>query len=192
MEVWDADMPGYSRIPSYIIYDEAGRKHGPIGQPLAIGGYRYDWSRDNLQEVAKGWILKEDSLEKLALKIRATRDNEGVMESATLQATVAEWNGIVKKGKDPFRRPAGTMMPIEVPPFYAAEVWPIISNTQGGPQHDVRQQIIDPYGSPIPRLYAAGELGSFWAHVYLLAGNLGECLSSGRIAGTNAAAEPPW
>ena len=27
MEVFDPDMPGYSRIPSYIIFDEVGRKH---------------------------------------------------------------------------------------------------------------------------------------------------------------------
>ncbi len=191
MELWDADMNGYSRIPSYLIYDEAGRKHGPIGQPLAIGDYRYDWSRDNLQEVARGWILKEDNLEKLALKIGETGDNEGTMESETLKATVSGWNNSVSEGKDPFRRPPGTMIPIGTPPFYAVPVWPLISNTQGGPQHNVKQQIVDPYGSPIPRLYAAGELGSFWAHVYLLAGNLGECLSSGRVAGTNAATESP-
>lgn len=191
MELWDADMNGYSRIPSYLIYDEAGRKHGPIGQPLAIGDYRYDWSRDNLEEVSRGWILKEDSLEKLALKMSESEDNKGALKPETLKATVSEWNNIVSEGKDPFRRPPGTMIPIGTPPFYAVPVWPLISNTQGGPQHNVKQQIVDPYGSPIPRLYAAGELGSFWAHVYLLAGNLGECLSSGRVAGTNAAAEPP-
>jgi len=192
MEVFDPDMPGYSRIPSYIIFDEVGRKHGPIAQPLAIGGYIYNWSRDNIQEVAKGWILKEDSIPKLALRLRETKDNEGKMDPETLEATVCQWNNIVEKGKDPLRRPPATMIPIEVPPFYAAPVWPIISNTQGGPQHNVKQQIIDPFGKPIPRLYAAGELGSFWSHVYLLAGNLGECLSSGRIAGRNAAAETTW
>ena len=83
------------------------------------------------------------------------------------------------------------MMPIEVPPFYAVPVWPIITNTQGGPQHNARQQIIDAFGEPIPHLYSAGELGSFWSHIYLLSGNLSECLSSGRVAGRNAAAESP-
>ena len=191
MELWDADMPGYSRIPSYLIYDEAGRKHGPIGQPLAIGGYRYDWSRDNLQEVEKGWIMKADSLKELASRIQKTRDNESRMDADILADSVAAWNEVVEKGRDPFGRPAGTMIPIGTPPFYAAEVWPIISNTQGGAQHNVKQQIVDPFGEPIPRLYGAGEVTSFWAHVYLLAGNLGECLISGRVAGTSAAAEPP-
>lgn len=191
MEVFDPDMPGYSRIPSYIIFDEAGRKQGPIAQPLAIGGHGYEWSRDNLPELARGWILKEASISRLAARLKETRDNEGRMEPETLEATVSQWNDIVKEGKDPLRRPPGTMMPIAVPPFYAAPVWPIISNTQGGPQHDERQQTIDAFGQPIPGLYTAGELGSFWSHVYLLAGNLGECLSSGLTAGVNAAGEPP-
>lgn len=192
MEVFDPDMPGYSRIPSYIIFDEVGRKHGPIAQPIAIGSYVYDWSRDNRQEVAKGWVLTEDSIAKLTLKIRETKDNEGKMDPEILEATISQWNEIVRRGKDPLRRPPGTMIPIKVPPFYAAPVWPIISNTQGGPQHNTKQQVIDAFGEPISRLYATGELGSFWSNIYLLAGNLGECLSSGRIAGRNAAAETSW
>lgn len=192
MEVYDPDMPGYSRIPSYIIFDEAGRKRGPVAQPLAIGGYFYDWSRDNMQEVAKGWVLKEASIPELALRIRESKDNETRMEPETLEATISQWNNIAKTGKDPFQRPPRTIMPIEVPPFYAATVWPIISNTQGGPQHNAKQQIIDAFGKPIPHLYATGELGSFWSHLYLIAGNLGECLSSGRVAGRKAAAETNW
>ena len=82
-------------------------------------------------------------------------------------------------------------MPIEIPPFYASEVWPVISNTQGGPEHNVRQQIIDAMGNTISHLYAVGELGSFFSHIYELGCNLGECLSSGRVAGRPAAAEEP-
>jgi len=81
------------------------------------------------------------------------------------------------------------MMPIDVPPFYAIPVWPMITTTQGGPQRNARQQVIDAFGEPIPHLYSAGELGSFWGHLYRLGGNLGDCLSSGRVAGRNAAEE---
>ncbi len=190
MELFDSDMPGYSRIPSYIIFDEAGRKRGPIAQPLAIGGYKHEWSKDNMQEVAKGWVLRGGNIRELALRIREMTDNEAKMEPDILEATVSEWNNVVKAGKDPFHRLTGTMMPIRVPPFYAAPVWPIITNTQGGPQHNEKQQVIDAFGEPIPHLYSAGELGSFWSHLYLLSGNLGECLSSGRVAGRKAAEEP--
>ena len=55
--------------------------------------------------------------------------------------------------------------------------------------HLVVLTVIDAFGEPIPRLYAVGELGSFWSNLYLLDGNLGECFFSGRIAGRNAALE---
>ena len=48
------------------------------------------------------------------------------------------------------------------------------------------------YGSSIPRLYSAGELGSIYSYLYQGTGNIGECLAFGRIAGRNAAAEQPW
>lgn len=100
-----------------------------------------------------------------------------------LKGTVSNWNESVKTGIDPdFGRPEGTMFaPIESPPFYAMEAWPVIVNTQGGPAYNARQQIVDVSGESIPRLYAAGELGAMWGHSYELGGNLGECISSGRI-----------
>jgi predicted oxidoreductase len=83
------------------------------------------------------------------------------------------------------------MMAIAEPPFYAAQLWPVVSNTQGGPRHDERQRIVDAFGAPIPRLYAAGELGSVFGHLYMSGGNLAECFIGGRIAGREAAAETP-
>jgi succinate dehydrogenase/fumarate reductase flavoprotein subunit len=47
------------------------------------------------------------------------------------------------------------------------------------------------FGEPIPRLYAAGELGSPFGHLYLSGGNLSECVVTGRVAGTSVAAEAP-
>jgi len=49
-----------------------------------------------------------------------------------------------------------------------------------------------PDGSPIARLYSAGELGSIYSYLYQGTGNIGECLAFGRISGRNAAAEAPW
>jgi predicted oxidoreductase len=79
------------------------------------------------------------------------------------------------------------MMKIQRPPFYAGEVWPVVSNTQGGPVHDRHQRILDVDGNPIPRLYAAGEPGSAWGHLYMSGGNLSECVVTGRIAARHAA-----
>jgi len=84
------------------------------------------------------------------------------------------------------------MVAIERPPFYTIPIWPIITNTQAGPVHNALQQVVDPYGKPIPRLYAAGEMGSIFGHLYMLAGNNAECFVGGQIAGRNGAAEKPW
>lgn len=191
MEIFDPDLVDYPRIPSYVIFDEVGRKQGPIAQPMGFQEeYRYDWSRDNLQEVVRGWILKADSLRELGEKIQALPENRGLMSPPVLEQAVLQWNEAVKQKKDPLLRPPETMLAISQPPFYGIPAYPIVTNTQGGPQHNSRQQILDAFKQPIPRLYAAGELGSFFSHLYELGGNLGECLSSGRIAGRNAAAEP--
>ena len=101
---------------------------------------------------------------------------------------MARWNEQCAAGEDnDFGRPAGTMVPVTTPPFYGAQVWPVCSNTQGGPVHDGKQRIIDAYGEPIPRLYSAGEMGSAFGHLYLSGGNIAECFVTGRIAGKHAA-----
>ncbi|MFC1872648.1 FAD-binding protein [Chloroflexota bacterium] len=191
MELYDADMPGYPRIPSYVVFDEVGRMRGPIGKPLSIGKFLYDWSKDNTEELAKGWILSGQTLAELAEKITATADNGDKMTGAELEVSVAAWNKVVEQGVDPLSRPEGTMLKIKVPPYYAAPVWPVITNTQGGPVHNIKQQVLDSYGQPIPRLYAVGELSSMWGHLYLLGGNLSECITSGRAAGRWVATETP-
>ena len=84
----------------------------------------------------------------------------------------------------------GWEMALATPPFYAARLWPVVINTQGGPVHDARQRVLDPFGRPVPRLYAAGELGSVFGHVYLAGGNLAECFVGGRNAARSALREP--
>lgn len=79
------------------------------------------------------------------------------------------------------------MVPISTPPFYSAEIHPIVYNTQGGPIHDPKQRVLDAFGRLIGGLYAAGELGSLFGHLYLSGGNISECLIGGRIAGTEGA-----
>ena len=92
----------------------------------------------------------------------------------------------------PGRGKTTSMVKIATPPFYYAEVWPICSNTHGGPVHDAEQRVIDAFGQPIPRLYAAGELGGVFGHLYMSGGNLAECFVGGWTAGRNAARLPDW
>jgi predicted oxidoreductase len=54
--------------------------------------------------------------------------------------------------------------------------------------------VLDTTGKPIPRLYAAGEIGDrVWSNLYECMKNVGAgCFACGRAAGKNAAAELPW
>lgn len=186
MEYYDPDIQDYPRIPSHLIFDENSRKLGPIGEPkINDDRFTFQWSQDNLREVASGIIRRFESVDSLASGLGIERE--------ILRETVDRWNTQCRAGRDrDFRRPPATMLPIERPPFYTIPAWPIITNTQGGPVHNARQQIVDPFDKPIPRLYAAGELGSIFGHLYLLSGNNAECFIGGKIAGGNAASENPW
>lgn len=180
LHYFDPAIQDYPRIPSFLICDENGRKLYPLGRPTSNDkDLRYEWSADNLMEVENGILTRANSLAELAAQF-------GV-DPASVEASVTRWNeSCAKCEDDDFGRPPGTMVAIDTPPFYGAPVWPVVSNTQGGPVHNGKQQIIDVFGSPIPRLYAAGELGSAFGHLYMSGGNISECFVTGRIAGREA------
>jgi succinate dehydrogenase/fumarate reductase flavoprotein subunit len=183
LEYYDADLQDYPRIPCYLIFDEEGRKLGPLAMVIVNDErYHYKWSADNRVEIQKGWIKKASSINELSTQIN--------VDPQALAATAWRWNSQCSAGiDDDFHRPPGTMMALTQPPFYAMEAWPIVSNTQGGPAHDPQQRVVDPMGKPIARLYAAGDISSVFGHLYLEAGNITECFVGGRIAGKNAATE---
>ncbi|HKD30004.1 MAG TPA: FAD-dependent oxidoreductase [Xanthobacteraceae bacterium] len=186
MEYYDPARQIFPRIPSYLIFDENGRKLYAVGQAIYnAAGLHFEWSEDNLREIELGIIKKADTLEELALLVS--------VDPRVLSTTIGRWNAACQQGRDEeFGRPRGTMMPIEMPPYYVGEIWPMVSNTQGGPVHNARRQIMDVFGAPIPRLYSAGELGSAFGFLYLSGGNLSECVIGGRTAGRGAAALEPW
>jgi succinate dehydrogenase/fumarate reductase flavoprotein subunit len=186
MEMFDPETMRYPRIPSFLIADENGRRLYPLGDPRSNDPeYAYDWSDDNMKEIELGILQRADSIAGLA-KIMD-------VDAATLGATIERWNAFCARARDEdFGRPPGTMMPIEKPPFIVGKVWPTVSNTQGGPVHNARQQVIDVANRPIPRLYTAGELGSAFGHLYLSGGNVAECFVTGRVAGHEASALAAW
>ncbi len=171
----------FARIPAYMIFDETGRKMYPMGY-AAYNDDRaaYDWSPDNMKEIERGIFRRADSLEELAVGIGVPPDR--------ISETLNAWNTAVSDGTDTLLgRRQDTMVRIETPPFYYGEVRPVMINTQGGPRHTRRQEVVTPFGQPIPRLYAAGELGSVFGHLYMSGGNLAECIAGGRKAGREAA-----
>jgi hypothetical protein len=185
MEVTRFDMKAlrYSRIPSYVIFDERTRSSGPITSVGHGANRGYRWSADNRVEIDRGWIANGKSANELARKL-------GIQESL-LGTTLASYEQSCRRGNDnEFGRAQRTLVELQGD-LFGLPVWPCLLNTQGGPKRNSRGQILDVWGTPIKRLYSAGELGSIWGLLYQSGGNLGECLGLGRMAGTNAAAEVP-
>jgi succinate dehydrogenase/fumarate reductase flavoprotein subunit len=181
--------PLFTPCPMFMVFDHVLFSAGPLFDKHPSHGWtqiveRYPWSDDNSAELAKGWIKKAESLPALAALLG--------LDAAALIDTVGRWNRYCDAGHDPEFGRRLMLEPIAKGPFYAVELSPSMLNTQGGPRRNERGQIMRPDGSPIPRLYSAGELGSIYSYLYQGTGNIGECLAFGRISGRNAAAETPW
>lgn len=175
--------------PMFLILDHTLFSAGPLYDKHPSHGWtqiveRYDWSEDNSAELAKGWIKSADSLASLAEIVG--------LDPAMLVDTVSRWNCFCDAEHDPDFGRTLMMQPIVTKPFYAVELAPSMLNTQGGPRRNEKGQIVRPDGTPIARLYSAGELGSIYSYLYQGTGNIGECLAFGRVAARNAVAETPW
>ncbi|MEZ5854241.1 MAG: FAD-binding protein [Hyphomicrobiaceae bacterium] len=184
--VW---LPLSTPCPMYMICDHAHFSSGPLYDKTPSHGWtqiieKYEWSEDNSAELAKGWIKQADTTAELAKIIG--------LDPAALQATVGRWNAAADAGRDDEFGRTLMLTPLARGPFYAIEMSPSMLNTQGGPRRNEKAEIVRPNGTPIPRLYSAGELGSIYSYLYQGTGNIGECLGFGRIAGRNAAGLKPW
>ncbi len=197
----------YPRIPTWIIFDQAGLQIGPLvtsgnGKGQLRNGTAqpwpdWKWSKDNSAEIAKGWILKGDTIDDLALKIKQDSENKsfrvpnGRMTPEILKETLRKYNQYSASGADPeFGRSKATLIPLATPPYYAIKTYPGGPNTWGGPRRNGKCQVLRLNNTVIGRLYSAGELGSINNLQYPV-NNFWECVISGRIAGENAAAEKP-
>ena len=99
--------------------------------------------------------------------------------------------GLPKSGSSPASTKALSLVPvskykIQTPPFYAGWATPVIHDTRAGLRINAGCQVVDFNGNVIPGLYCGGEsAGGFSQH------GLARCITQGRIAGRNAAAEAP-
>ena len=177
-ERYDPVRQKFAALPAWMVLDATGIGLWPLGRPTwHEAGLGYRWSSDNSAEIANGMIQVAEDVSQLA-KLTA-------IPADILKQSLGHWNDACEQGVDlDWDRPAASMVPIARAPFYVTPVWPIVSNTQGGPTHDERQRVLRPDGSPIPRLFAAGEMGSLFGHLYLSGGNIAECFWGGWVAGT--------
>lgn len=198
---FDIERVEYPQVPCYEIFDETTRLKGPFATSIKRGmltdgtiQYFHEWSKDNNAEIAKGWVIKGDTIEELASNIAAQDpENQGRMDPNTLKDTIAKFNKYCKVGEDPeFQRNPSDLKPLKTPPFYALKVYPGGANTQGGLKKNAKGQVVDPYDNVVPRLYAPGENGSYFGFLYPGGGNLSENVVWGRVTGEMVSREKAW
>lgn len=202
VNVYNSAKLCYPRIPAFLIFDKKAFDKGSYGFRVAEGSKKipyfgwigweekFTWSSDGSVELKNKVIRKYPSVE-------AAAKAEG-MNPLLLKETIKRWNQDVKNGYDSLfdrkmKRGENIISePIEGDEIYVMSLYPALLNTQGGPVHNEKSQVISVEGKAIPHLYAAGELGSMWGTIYEGGTNLGECIVFGRIAGRNAAKERDW
>ena len=176
----------HTPCPMYMIFDQAMFEAGPLYDGKPTHGWTqimsgYEWSTDNRTELSKGWIKSASTLQSLAGQLEISAVN--------LAESVQRWNSLCATGMDSDFGRVLMLRSFDQGPFYAVELSPSMLNTQGGPRRNERAQIVRPDGSPIPRLYSAGELGSIYGYLYQGTGNIGECFAFGRVAARHALKE---
>ena len=145
---------------------------------------KMDAEKDLVDGVKKGRFIEGKTIEELASKVGLPKE--------TFVSTIMNYNKNMAEGKDPEfgKKIAKEMMPISEGPFYALPQWPAVHHTMGGLRINNNAQVIDIWGKPIQKLYAAGEVTGGVHGSNRLSGNAyTDCFVFGRVAGMNAAKE---
>ena len=129
------------------------------------------------------------------LKIRALFKVDTLEEAAevigcdpeTFKATVEAYNTAVDDSYDPQTGRTVFGQKFDTAPFYIAPAKPSIHNTMGGLKVNIENAVLNTEGTPIPGLYAAGEVTGGLHGGNRLGGNaVGDAFVTGRNAGMNA------
>ncbi len=175
------------RLPLWQIFDENAFTPSGYGVTITrwyaqVGGFEYSPNME--KEIEAGLVAKCDTVEELA-------ETMGI-EAEVIAKTLEDWNSYVEAGEDlEFGRSVDSMGTINAP-YYAMRVYPSMINTNGGPARNENGNIVHVDGTPVERLYGAGEFGSMWSNYYQGGGNVAECLSFGRIAAESMARQSNW
>jgi len=124
------------------------------------------------------------------------------LDPAALSDTVSRFNAAVGPGEfDPKvrdgKRTIGLDPPksnwayrIERAPYIAFPLTCAVNFTFGGVRTDEHARVVTPRGTPIPGLYAAGEVTGIYYHKYPVGTSVLRASTFGRLAGAHAAAAP--
>lgn len=150
------------------------------GKPIITGDS--DWSKFEDQK-AKGNILFSGST------IAEVAEKAGI-NAENLEKTIKKYNTYAERGYDDDFGRTRLMKAFTGGTYYIFETTPYIMITEGGPLMNVKAQVLNAEGNPIPGLYEAGEIvgtaNAFGRTTIGGTGNTGN-LVWGKLAGENAA-----
>lgn len=126
-------------------------------------------------------IAKGDTIEDLA--------NAMSVDPASLSKEIETFNAGVKSGSDAFEKPESMLVAVENGPYYAFKVYPRTMGTFGGVKTDDKFRVLKEDGTIINNLYAGGESSNkiYYDKVYMTGSSVQIALTSGRVAGEDAA-----
>ena len=192
---------------NHILITEAVRGNGAI--LVNQGGQRFCNEMDT-RDVVSAAILEQEGGEAFLIFDQAVRESLASIETyanqhllsegATIEElancigipadrlveSISRYNAQQKAGLDEdFGRSATEMVrPLETSPYYAVCVTPAIHHTMGGLSVNTETQVLRADGTPIPGLYAAGEVTGGLHGANRLGGNgVADIVVNGRLAG---------
>ncbi len=177
----------YKNIPAFQIFDHKARLSG------TLAGKKFN------QGLPK-WFSKSKTIEGLAIKLGINQKN--------LKSTILNYNKNALLGIDPnFHRgkthydrmglddTSLALQPIDVAPFYGAEIAPAHLGTCGGPRVNRFSEVLDVNETPIKRLCASGNasgVGSPGPSYGGGGGTIGPALTFAYIAGNTLSSLEDW
>lgn len=183
--VMQQEPPGYWRI-----FDDDDKEAFRINSPHFVSAEAVD------QEKIQRLVIDNSEITVRAGTLAALADRIGVSPDA-LVATVEHYNRQVRSGESTDLNGIAAESPppifsIDAPPFYAMRTYPMANKSGGGISIDLGARALDAEGSPVPGLYAAGEVtGS--AGINGLNGLdgmwTGPSILTGRVAGRTVVAD---
>ncbi|MFC6341328.1 3-oxosteroid 1-dehydrogenase [Nocardioides hankookensis] len=189
-EIYRGEATGVGHVPAWMVIDQRYRNRYLFAGLSPRQPFPGRWYKN-------GTVKKADSLAALAAEIEVPAE--------ALTATVERFNGFAKAGvdedfhrgesaydkyySDPTVKPNPSLHTIDQGPFYAVKIVPGDLGTKGGLVTDERARVLRPDGSPIPGLYAAGNVSSaVMGHTYAGPGaTIGPALTFGYLAAEDIA-----